>query len=136
MTHLLEAELERQTQRDAGLPHSHYVVLAFLYDAPEHELRASALAANARLSRSRLSHALRGMEASGWIARRPDPDDGRGQRVAITDAGLALVRRLAPLQIAAVRRPLLDLFDDAELDQLAELCERVVAQLDDPAAGV
>jgi DNA-binding MarR family transcriptional regulator len=129
-SHLLAAELEAQTQRDAGMPHVYFVVLVALYEAPERRLRAGELARAARISPSRLSHALRSMEGSGWIERRRAASDGRGQEIALTAAGIGAVRRLAPRQQAEVRVPLLGGFSDADLTRLAELLEPVVARLD------
>jgi DNA-binding MarR family transcriptional regulator len=129
-SHLLSAELERQTQRDAGMPHIYFVLLAALYEAPGHRLRAGALADFARISPSRLSHAVRSMQSSGWVARERAEGDGRGQEVVLTAAGVDVVRRLAPRQQAAVRVPLLGGLDDASLTRLADLLEPLVARLE------
>jgi DNA-binding MarR family transcriptional regulator len=131
---VVQDALERQTQRDAGMPHAYYVVLVALYYAPGRELRMSALAETARMSRSRLSHAVRSMVDSGWVSRARAGDDGRGQVVTLTATGLAAVRRIAPLQTREVRHPALGSLSDAELDTLAALLERVTANLD-PEAG-
>jgi DNA-binding MarR family transcriptional regulator len=128
-SHLLSAELERQTQRDAGMPHAYFVLLAALYEAPGHRVRAGALADYALISPSRLSHAVRSMEASGWVARERAAGDGRGQEIALTDSGVDVVRRLAPRQQSAVRVPLLGGLSDAEATALAELLESLVARL-------
>jgi DNA-binding MarR family transcriptional regulator len=128
-SHLLTAELERQTQRDAGMPHIYFVLLTALYEAPGHRLRAGALADFALISPSRLSHAVRSMQESGWVVRRRVDGDGRGQEVALTDVGVDAVRRLAPRQQAAVRVPLLGGLSDAELTRLAELLEPLAARL-------
>jgi len=128
--HLLEAELERQTQRDAGMPHIYYVILVALYESPDRRLRAGALAEMARISPSRLSHAVRSMQASGWLIRQRASGDGRGQQIILTDAGVTAVRRLAPLQQAAVRTPLLGDIDDARLAELAELLEPLITRLE------
>lgn len=133
-SHLLAAELEAQTQRDAGMPHVYFVLLVALYEAPGRRLRAGALADAARISPSRLSHALRSMEASGWVRRERAESDGRGYDIVLSAAGIDAVRRLAPRQQAEVRLPLLGGFADADLTRLAELLEPVVARLD-PAQG-
>ena len=129
-SHLLSAELERQTQRDAAMPHIYFVLLVALYEAPAHRLRAGALAAAGRISASRLSHALRTMSASGWIERERALGDGRGQEIVLAAAGVDAVRRLAPRQVAAVRRPLLEGMSEAELTRLAELLEPLIARLE------
>jgi len=33
-SHVLDDALDRQSQRDGGLPHAYYKVLVFLYEAP------------------------------------------------------------------------------------------------------
>ncbi len=129
-SHLLAAELERQTQRDARMPHIYFVLLVALYEAPDRRLRAGALADFALISPSRLSHAVRSMEASGWITRERSTADGRGQEVVLTEAGVDAVRRLAPLQQSAVRVPLLGGLSDAEATALAEALEPLVARLE------
>ncbi|CAN5465422.1 MarR family transcriptional regulator [soil metagenome] len=128
-SHLLAAELERQTQRDAGMPHIYFVILAALYEAPEHRLRAGALAEFAQISPSRLSHAVRSMQSSGWVGRERAEADGRGQEIRLTPDGVDAVRRFAPLQQSAVRVPLLGGLSDAEATTLAELLEPMVAHL-------
>ncbi len=134
-SHLLDAELERQTQHDAGMPHIYYVLLVALYEAPARRMRAGALADAGRISPSRLSHAVRSMAASGWVARERAAADGRGQEVVLTAAGIDLVRRLAPLQLAAVRAPLLEGMTEADLLRLAGLLEPLVARLESPAGA-
>jgi len=44
-----------------------------------------------------LSRTLKGMESSGLIERRPDPQDGRLMRVFLTDAGLVARRQTRKL---------------------------------------
>src|SRR5439155_26236556 len=89
-TKLLFEQLDRELQRDAGMPHAYYEILVVLSEAPRRTLRMSDLAARARSSRSRLSHAVAKLEAQGWIRRRPCPDDRRGQLAELTDAGLSV----------------------------------------------
>jgi DNA-binding MarR family transcriptional regulator len=49
------------------------------------------LAADANLSRQAMNYLLGQLESLGYIERRPDEDDGRGQRVYATERGDALV---------------------------------------------
>ncbi|MFY7824398.1 MAG: MarR family winged helix-turn-helix transcriptional regulator, partial [Candidatus Planktophila sp.] len=46
-----------------------YEILAQLSDAPDRSMRMSDLAAQALLSRSRLSHRMKVMEKAGWVRR-------------------------------------------------------------------
>lgn len=52
------------------------------------------LAAALGLDKSTLSRTLDGLEASSLVARAPDPEDGRAQRVSLTADGREVVRRI------------------------------------------
>ena len=65
----LEDRLDRQLQRDAGMPHAYYQVLAMLSEAPGRTLRMSELAVATTSSPSRLSHAVARLEEKGWVRR-------------------------------------------------------------------
>ena len=69
-TTLLDSALDRQLQREAGMPLAYYQILAMLADVPERTLRMSDLAAITQSSQSRLSHAVR-LERRGWICAGP-----------------------------------------------------------------
>ena len=66
-TTLLESALDRQLQRESGMPHAYYQILAMLSDVPGRTLRMSDLAAITQSSQSRLSHAVTRLERHGWI---------------------------------------------------------------------
>src|SRR2546423_11139546 len=84
---LLMDQLDRELQRDAGMPHAYYEILVVLSEAPQRTLRMSELAARTLSSRSRLSHAVAKLEQHGWVTRRDCPTDRRGQLAELTDAG-------------------------------------------------
>ena len=126
---LLGDALERQSQRDAGMPHSYYAALVVLSEAPERTLRLSVLAAQARMSRSRLSHAIRSMESSGWVERRGTPGDGRGASARLTDAGAGALRRIGTRQRDELRRPALAGLSDEEAAELTRLLSQVRSRL-------
>jgi DNA-binding MarR family transcriptional regulator len=128
----LPGELERQLQRDAGMSHFAYWVLALLSEAPGRTLRLSELAAQADASLSRLSHVVTRLEARGWVTRRPCPDDARATLAALTDAGLDQVVAAAPGHVATVRRTVFDGLDATDVADLGRVCARVVARLDAP----
>ncbi|MEU0218007.1 MarR family transcriptional regulator, partial [Streptomyces sp. NPDC006265] len=76
---LLDDHLDRQLQRDAGMPHVYYGLLVKLAEAPRRRLRMTELAMLAKITRSRLSHAIARLEKNGWVHREDCPDDKRGQ---------------------------------------------------------
>src|SRR3954447_23077770 len=84
---LLSYFLDRQLQADVGMPHAHYAALVRLTEAPDRCLRMSELAEQLRITRSRLSHTVAKLEKAGWVERRGDPSDGRGQLAVLTDEG-------------------------------------------------
>ncbi|MET9363740.1 MarR family transcriptional regulator [Streptomyces sp. NPDC006632] len=131
-TRLFEDHLDRQLQRDAGMPHVYYGLLVQLSQAPRRRLRMTELAKNAKITRSRLSHAVARLEKNGWIRREDCPSDKRGQLAILTDAGYEVLERTAPGHVAAVRQAMFDRLSPAQVDQLGEIM-RVMAQGLQPA---
>lgn len=126
----LPAALDAQMQRDSGLSHFEYLVLANLSEAPERTRRMSALAALANGSLSRLSHVVKRLEARGWVERKACPSDGRYTNARLTDAGWEKVLASAPGHVEAVRRLVLDALTPAELAQLGEMAKRILTRLE------
>jgi len=126
-TTLLEDHLDRQLQRDAGMPHIYYGLLVQLAEAPRRRLRMTELAMNAKITRSRLSHAIARLEKNGWVRREDCPSDKRGQFAVLTDDGYEVLRRTAPGHVTAVRQAL---FDRLTADQQKAFGEamRIVAE--------
>jgi DNA-binding MarR family transcriptional regulator len=60
------------------------------------ELGANAFAEAIGISRPTATGVLRTLDARGWIARRPDPDDGRSVLVSLTPAGRKTIEHLFP----------------------------------------
>jgi DNA-binding MarR family transcriptional regulator len=56
------------------------------YPGPQGE-RPSDLAARLRISKQALNHLLGQLEHLGYLERRPDPDDRRSKRIALTPRG-------------------------------------------------
>jgi DNA-binding MarR family transcriptional regulator len=129
-THLLDEALDRQSQRDGGMPHAYYKLLVLLYESPGHGETMSGIASQLRYSLSRLAHAVTSMEKSGWLLRSRSTDDRRVQTVALTDAGVTLVRRVSPLQASEVRSRVFSQLSDMQVEQLAAISSAIVAGLD------
>src|SRR5438094_8009667 len=62
----------------------------FQYPGPQ-GARPSQLAARLRISKQALNYLLGELERLGYLERRPDPDDLRSKRVALTSRGIAAV---------------------------------------------
>jgi DNA-binding MarR family transcriptional regulator len=95
----------------------------FLYPGPQ-GARPSELATRLRISKQALNYLLGELERLGYLDRRPDPDDRRSKRVALTVRGTsaayvireavaeveaAWAQRLGPKRFAELRSLLLDL---------------------------
>lgn len=126
---LLEAALDRQLQRDSGLPHAYYQILAMLSEIPGRTLRMSDLAAITQSSQSRLSHAVSRLERNGWIRRLPCPDDRRSTLARLTDAGFDVLAAAAPGHVDAVRRHLFARLTPEQVGQLREITRAVLSGL-------
>jgi DNA-binding MarR family transcriptional regulator len=127
---LLPRVLDAQLQRDAGLSHAAYVVLAMLSEAPGRSRRMSDLARRANQSQSRLSHTVARLEERGWVRREPSPEDGRGNVAVLTDAGWEVVRSVAPGHAEAVRSALFDPLTDEQTRGLGNALQAVLDRLD------
>lgn len=127
---LLPGSLDRQLRRDAGLTHASYMILATLSDAPDTSMRMSELARRTATSQSRLSHAVAALEQRGWLARRPCPQDRRGQIASLTDAGRRALEHTAPGHVAQVRATVLDPLSPSEVEQLSGLLSKILTPLE------
>lgn len=127
---MLPRVLDAQLQRDAGLSHAAYVVLAMLSEAPGRSRRMSDLARRANQTQSRLSHTVARLEERGWVRRERSAEDGRGNLAVLTDAGWDIVRSAAPGHVDAVRAALFDPLTDAQARCFGEALQAVLDRLD------
>src|SRR6266487_1452942 len=102
-TQLLMDQLDRELMRAAGLPLAYYAVLVTLAEQPERTIRMTELARLLSFSKSRLTHAIRRLEESGWVQRVPCPTDRRGAYAVLTDAGLGALTAAAAGHVEGVR---------------------------------
>src|SRR4051794_15090592 len=102
------AHLTRRLSRDlaaAGLPDlGWYDLLWALRRQPGRRLRVNELAREVVLSPTAMSRFVDRVEAGGYVRREPDPQDRRALRVAITDEGVALLRRMWPVYEQGIER--------------------------------
>lgn len=122
--------LDRQLQRDAGIPHAYYMIMAMLSEQDDRALRMHELAALLRASPSRTSHAVSRLEEAGWVRRERSAADRRGSVAVLTDAGMAKVRSAAPGHVETVRRHLFDVLTPDQVRALGEISAAVLGTLD------
>jgi len=109
-----------------------YDVLYSLSKCPE-PVRVSELHQHVLLSQPALSRLVHRLAARGLIECQPDPADGRGVRVSLTDAGRALQRRVGRQHARSVARALTAGLSPGELHQLETICRKLARQ---PAAAL
>lgn len=122
--------VQAATARDlaeVGLSEPDYEVLSTLSERPDHTGTLREQAAKMRWSRSRLSRHATRMEARGLLRRAPDPADGRGCLLVLTDHGLDTLENVAPAHVASVRRHFIDRLPPEDLGAL----ERIARKLED-----
>jgi DNA-binding MarR family transcriptional regulator len=122
----LDADLHR-----SGLDLPEYEILVVLEESPDRRLRMSELAEAVHQSRSRLTHTIARMEKSGLVERTNCPTDRRGVWAQLTDAGFAVLQRVAPGHVAAVRRNLVDAVSPEDWEAVGRVFAAVLAVEDE-----
>lgn len=130
----LPTVLDAQLGRDAGVSYFEYMVLAMLSERCSRTLRASDLARVVNSSATRLSNVVRRLEQRGLLVRLPDPDDGRGTLVHLTEKGLDLTIGAAPLHVRTVRAAVFDPLGPGDVQSLHSALGRILARIDPDAA--
>lgn len=131
LTMRLGSSLHRSLMSHSGLSLSDYAVLVCLSEAPDQRLRPYELGAELDWEKSRLSHHLTRMEKRDLVERQQCPGDARGLFIALTPTGRTTIENAAPRHVADVREAFVDLMTPEQLDMIAEMSEKVVAQLPD-----
>ena len=126
-TRLVRAQQQALAAVEADLkaagfpPLGWYDVLLELSRADGGEFRPFALEQQLLLAQYNLSRLIDRLEQAGYVERRTCPEDGRGQVVAITASGRALVKRMWPTYRAAIARHVGARLSEDEAARLAAL---------------
>lgn len=89
---------------------------------------SSTLAKREQISPQSMGVTFAALEASGLVARHPDPEDGRRAVLTVTEAGQQVLRDKRSARVAQLAQALSSGFTPAELSQLmtaAPLLERL-----------
>lgn len=124
---LTHESLDRQLQRDSGMPHAYYMILVMLSEGTDRMRTMTELAQMTRFSPSRLSHAVSRLEDKGWVRRGRHRHCGRTTVATLTDEGLAELRMAAPGHVAQVRAAVFDPLTRKEQEQLRSISEKLLA---------
>ena len=125
-TQQVQAQLDRELERDAGMPFAYFQILVMLSEASERSLRMSDLAERTWSSRSRVSHAVDRLEERGWVERISSLSDRRGAFARLTDAGFVVLSSAAVKHVQSVRRHLFDRLTPEQVQQLEAISAQIV----------
>ena len=112
-----------------------YDVLFNISRAPGRRLRLKDLNRNVLITQPSVSRLVDRLTSRELVVKLPDPDDGRGTIVGITEAGFDLFRRVAIEHMGAINRQFGDSLDASELEQLIDLCNRLRDGVEDVPPG-
>ncbi len=98
-----------------------YDVLYTLSKCPG-PIRLTELNRHVLLSQPALSRMADRLADRGLIRREADPEDGRGVRLSLTEAGLALQRRIGRRHARSVASVMTGELSPAELRRLEQIC--------------
>lgn len=87
------------------------------------------LAKDAKITRSRLSHAVARLEKNGWVRREDCPSDKRGQNAVLTDEGHDMLARSAPGHVEAVRQAMFARLSPRQVKSLGEIMQVIASGL-------
>ncbi|MFB9320870.1 MarR family winged helix-turn-helix transcriptional regulator [Cryptosporangium minutisporangium] len=124
----LVVTVQSGTARDlaaVGLSEPDYEVLSTLSERPGHTSTLRDQAEKMGWSRSRLSRHATRMEARGLLRREPDPTDGRGCFLVLTEQGLTELENAAPAHVESVRRHFIDRLAPEDLAAIEQIARRV-----------
>jgi DNA-binding MarR family transcriptional regulator len=103
-----------------------YDVLYTLSKCPN-PIRLGELNRHVLLSQPALSRMVDRLVERGLVSRAADPRDGRGVRLALTEEGLAVQRRIGRRHGRSVAQAMRAGLTPAELRQLEEICAKLAA---------
>ncbi len=106
-----------------------YDVLYTLSKCPG-PVRISELNRHVLLSQPALSRLVDRLAERGLVERCPDPADGRGVRLSLTDAGRAVQRRIGRRHARGVARAMTAGLTADELAQLETICRKLACAND------
>jgi DNA-binding MarR family transcriptional regulator len=102
-----------------------YGVLYALSSAPD-GLRITQLGEDVLLTQPGMSRLVARLEARGLVQRVADPEDARACLIRLTPAGAATQRRIGRAHARHVAEAMRRKLDRGELEQLLDLCRRMV----------
>lgn len=128
-TTLLMERLDRDLRDQHNLSMPEYEILVRLSEADSRCMRMAVLADSVSHSRSRVTHTIARLEKAGLVVRAACESDGRGVEARLTEKGFAALEEAAPTHVAGVRRFLVDLVPEEDLEAVGRVFNAVADSL-------
>jgi DNA-binding MarR family transcriptional regulator len=109
----------------AELSFNEYDVLFNLARQDDRQLRIRDLNRHLLLTQPSVSRLVDRLVGRGLVRKEPDPGDGRGTIVCLTDAGYDLFRRVAVIHAESIHRRVGGALTTDELHELARLSDKL-----------
>ncbi|MFH8800693.1 MarR family winged helix-turn-helix transcriptional regulator [Streptomyces sp. NPDC017936] len=109
----------------AGVPLDRAAVALLRQVADSEPLRPGELAQRLGVEASHVTRTVQQLQKAGYVTRVPDPDDGRAQRIRLTEDGRAAVGRIRDAGARGMQLALSE-WSPEELRRLATLFHRMV----------
>jgi DNA-binding MarR family transcriptional regulator len=122
----LQPVISADLEREFGISHFDYLIMARLSEAPGSKLRMSVLATISGSSLPRLSQAVARLEKRGWLSRQPDAEDRRYTFAVLTAGGRRRLQQVAPAHIETLREFIFDRLTRDQTRQLGVTCQRIL----------
>lgn len=91
-------------------------------------VRPSDLAVRMQLDASTVSRHVRNLEQAGYVARQPDPADGRAFRIELSEAGRSVLNQMFDARRALLAAALTG-WSEQDRDSLAALVQRLAEDI-------
>ena len=117
--------IHRRLVDECGLTMQSFVLLLRLARSPDRRLRMSDLADQTNLTPSGLTRAIDRLDEAGYVRRVACPDDRRGSFAALSETGLAQVRRAVEPHLRHLDEEFVGLLTPEEQAQLASILRKV-----------
>ena len=102
-----------------------YDVLFNLSRQPDRELRLRDLNKHVLLTQPSVSRLVDRLAARGLVAKEPEPSDGRGTLIRLTDTGFEMFRRVAVDHMKTITDRVGGRLTAEELETLVTLCDKL-----------
>lgn len=106
------------------LSESRFIILMFLYQAPNQTLLPSVISEKLGATRATVSKLLKGMERKGWILKSTSTTDKRSLSVQLTETGNHILEKFLPENFSIVNN-LLGSLSNEEIHQLSNLLKKI-----------